>query len=196
MVLSYDGQLAGIYDTDALCLYEGFEPEILKKDDQSYFGTFQLDGGFVDNGLKAGKDYRIELISTKDIQLVDRDGSALFINADGSGKQIGTLYHELSITAPTDAISLGLHLADDGEIEFGAVAPVEGSTRSYVTFRVDHFSPFIICTFAEVNGPELKSITSGISHTDSRVWIWLAGGVVFAAGASVAAVFLIRKRKK
>lgn len=204
MILSYDGQLAGIYDTDGLHLYDGFTPEVLMKQDQSYFGTLRFSEDFADSGLIPGKDYRIELISTRDIQLLSKDGSPLFTNEDSSDKEIGTLYHELSITAPTDAISLGLHLAGDGEIDFGTVTPVEDSTLSLVTFPVNHFSPFIVCTFTEVDEPEIKSITSGISNVGSiansnvtgHVWIWLASVVVLAVGATLTVVFLVRKRKK
>lgn len=208
MILSYDGQLAGIHNTDGLHLYDGFTPEALMKQDQSYFGTLRLSEDFADSGLTPGKDYRIEFISARDIQLLSKDGSPLFTNEDGSGKEIGTLYHEFSYTAPTGAISLGFHLADDGEIDFGTVTPVEDSDLSLITFPVDHFSPFIICTFTEVDEPKIKSITSSISNVgsvdnsnetrkdDGHVWIWLASVVFLAVGASLAVVFLVRKRKK
>ena len=207
MILSYDSQLAGIYDADGLHFYDGFTPKALTKQNQSYFGTLRLSKDFADSGLTSGKDYRIELISAMDIQLLSKDGSALFTNEDDSGKEIGTLYHELSIVAPSDTIPLGLHLADNGEIDFGTVSPVEDSTLSLVAFSVNHFSPFVICTFTEVDEPETKSITSSNSNTDSvdnsnimfrvdgHIWIWLASAVVLAVGAALAVAFVIRKRK-
>ena len=99
-------------------------------------------------------------------------------------------------------------MASDIEAEFGEVTLSSDGKQLGVSFEVSHFSPFVVYAFTEAEETEIKVITSSVSNVggadDSSVtingqpghnltWLWITFAV--AAGASVAAVFVTKKKK-
>lgn len=231
-ILSHRGELAGQISGDDARFYDGYDPESRKDDPSGYLSRITLgEKGFPMFGLSAGFTYDLSVVGASEIHLQTEDGRIYqkdsdtplgflsytyeldydvfdlskteFVSIHIGGWEEDMTFEQLTLEGFDEHLSISESVNVDPSIVDGDI------TRFASIMEINHFSPFIIYAFTEVEEPEIKSITSSTSNVggadDSNVdtdvqpsadltWLWIAVAVVVAGGA-VTVVLLIKKRK-